>query len=85
MGRSRRSFTKEFKAEAVRLLVGGGASVAQVARDLGIRETMLGQGRQELDQSTVGPFPGYGQGKSEEDALRRLRRENERLRMERDI
>lgn len=40
MGRLRRSFTKEFKVEAVRLLAEGGSSVAQVARDLGIRDTL---------------------------------------------
>jgi len=40
MGGSRRSFTKEFKMEAVRLLTEGRYSMAQVARDLGIWDTM---------------------------------------------
>ncbi len=43
MERSRRSFTKEFKVEAVRLLTERGRSLAQVARDLGIRDTVLGR------------------------------------------
>lgn len=85
MGRLRRSFTKEFKVEAVRLLTEGPGSVAQVARDLGIRDTMLGRWKQEFAQSPGGAFPGHGQGKPEAEELRRLRRENERLRMERDI
>ena len=85
MGRSRRSFTKEFKVEAVRLLTEGKCSVAQVARDLGIRDTMLGRWKQEIAQNPAGAFPGKGQGKPEEEELRRLRRDNERLRMERDI
>lgn len=85
MGRPRRSFTKEFKVEAVRLLTKEGGSVAQVARDLGIRDTMLGRWKQELAQSPAFAFPGKGQGKPEEEELRRLRRDNERLRMERDI
>lgn len=86
MGRPRRSFTKEVKVEAVRLLTEGqGSSVAQVARDLGIRDTMLGRWKQELALSPESAFPGKGQGQPEEVELRQLRRENERLRMERDI
>ena len=85
MGRSRRSFTKEFKREAVRLLTESRCSVAQVARDLGIRDTMLGRWKQELALSPEGAFPGKGQGNPEQEELRRLRRDNERLRMERDI
>lgn len=84
-GRLRRSFTKEFKVEAVRLLTEGGYSVAQVARDLGIRDTLLGRWKQELAQSPAGAFPGNGQGRADEEELRQLRRENARLRMERDI
>lgn len=85
MGRSRRSFTKQFKVEAVRLLTEGGSSLAQVARDLGIRDTVLGRWKQELVESPTGAFPGHGQGSPEAEELRRLRRENARLRMERDI
>ncbi len=85
MGRSRRSFTKEFKVEAVRLLTEGGRSLAQVARDLGIRDTVLGRWKQELVESPEGAFPGHGPGSPEAEELRRLRRENARLQMERDI
>ena len=85
MGRTRRSFSKEFKVEAVRLLMANGCSVAQVARDLSIRDTMLGRWKQELAKSPKTAFPGQGHGTPEEEELRRLRRENERLRMERDI
>ncbi len=85
MGRSRRSFTKEFKVEAVRLLTEGGRSLAQVARELGIRDTVLGRWKQELVESPEGAFPGHGQGNPAAEELRQLRRENARLRMERDI
>ena len=85
MGRPRRSFMKEFKVEAVRLLTEGGCSVAQLARDLGIRATVLGRWNPELAQSPEAAFPGIGQRKPEEEELRRLRRDNELLRMERDI
>ena len=85
MGRTRRSFTKEFKVEAVRLITEGGQSISKVARDLGIRDTMLGRWKKDWEQDWEVAFPGKGHLKPEEAELRRLRRENERLRMERDI
>lgn len=85
MGRTRRSFSKEFKMEAVRLITEGGSSVAQVARDLGIRDTIVGWWKKELAQGREVAFPGKGYGKPADEEVRRLRRENERLRMERDI
>ena len=42
MGSSRRKFTQEYKAEAVRLVLDSGRSVADVAKSLGINETTLG-------------------------------------------
>lgn len=85
MGRKRRSFSKEFKIEAVRLITESGQSISQVGRDLGIRDTLLGRWKKEFEQDQVAAFPGKGHLKPEEEELRRLRRENERLRMERDI
>ena len=41
-GRTRRRFTREFKADAVALVLDGGRSIVSVARDLGIGETNLG-------------------------------------------
>lgn len=85
MGRIRRSFTKEFKRDAVRLITDGKQSIAQVARDLGIRDTILGRWKKEAEQHQDTAFPGKGHLSPEEAELRQLRRENERLRMERDI
>ncbi len=85
MGRTRRSFSKEFKIEAVRLITEGGASVSQVARDLGIRDTIVGRWKKDLVEGREAAFPGKGHVKPEDAEVRRLRRENERLRMERDI
>jgi len=85
MGRTRRSFSKEFKLEAVRLMTEGGQSISQVARDLGIRDTILGRWKKDWEQDRDAAFPGKGQVKPEAAELRHLRRENERLRMERDI
>ena len=86
MGNKRRSFSKEFKLEAVRLIIDEGRSISQVARDLEIRDTILGRWKQEYEKDQLNAFPGKGQLKSsEDDELRRLRHENKRLRMERDI
>jgi len=49
MGRKRRNFTKEFKLKAVRLITKGGQSISQVARALGIRDTMLGRWRKNCE------------------------------------
>jgi transposase len=42
MGSTRRSFTEEYKAEAVRFVLEGGRSVAEVSRNIGCHETTLG-------------------------------------------
>ncbi|MFH1058293.1 MAG: transposase [Pseudomonadota bacterium] len=85
MGNHRRSFSREFKLEAVRLVTAGGLSVAQAARDLGVQESVLGRWRKQLAEDPVEAFPGKGRLKSQDEELRRLRRENEILRQERDI
>jgi len=85
MGACRRSFSREFKLEAVRLMTEGGLSVAQASRDLGIRESVLGRWKKQFVEDPVEAFPGKGHLKSQDEELRRLRRENEILRQERDI
>ena len=43
MGSTRRSFTDEYKAEAVAFVVEGGRPVAEVARNIGVHEMTLGK------------------------------------------
>jgi transposase len=82
--RKRRSFTREFKAEAVRLCRVGDRSITQVAKDLDLTETALREwvGRADID---AGDGPPGAMTTQERDELARLRRENRRLMMERDI
>ena len=82
--RARRTFTAEFKAEAVRLCRVGDRSIAQVASDLDLTETAL---REWVKRAAVDAGKGPpGALTSEERAeLTRLRRENKRLQMEREI
>ena len=85
MSDSRRSYSREFKLEAVRLVTEGGLSLAQASRDLGVRDSLLSRWRKELGADPEEAFPGKGHQKSQDEELRRLRRENEILRQERDI
>ena len=84
MGKKRRSFSKEFKLEAVKLVKTGGLSVSAAAQDLGICETSL---RRWVYQYEVdhGGGPEGAMTSQEKEELRRLRRDNRRLRMEREI
>jgi transposase len=86
MSRTRRTFTREFKVEAVRMVTEGGHRLAQVARDLELDPKLLRRWREALGQEEAAKaFPGKGHQKPEEEELRRLRRDNERLRQEREI
>lgn len=84
MGQKRRSYTKEFKAEAVALVLEKGLSQSQVARDLNLAPSTLGKwvktassGSTRSGTSSLAP--------AEREELTRLRRENRILREERII
>jgi transposase len=79
----RKQYTKEFKHEAVRLVTEQGLSIAQAARDLGLNDNVLARWKKELTQQGEQAFPGTG--RTQEDELAKLRRENEILRREREI
>ena len=80
--RGRRSFTKEFKADAVAMVLDEGRTVADVARALSIGATSLGNW---VRQARVDRGEREGLTTSEKAELAELRRENARLRMERDL
>ena len=79
--KKRRTYTPEFRAEAVALVVEGGVSQSQVARDLGISQSLLSKW---VQKAKVAALPGALTA-AEREELRRLRRENNILRQERDI
>ena len=85
MAKKRRTYTPEFKTEAVKLVTEQGYSVAEAARSLGIHETLLRSWKQALQAQGDQAFPGQGNPPAVEEELRRLRAENQRLRAERDI
>ena len=85
MAKQRRTYTREFKVEAVRRITEQGRSLAEVARDLGLGESLLRSWEQALAAEGEQAFPGNGKLPPLEEELRRLRAENQRLRMERAI
>ena len=81
----RQRFTKEFKLEAVRLWKSSGRPAAAVARELGLRRNHVYKWQMVLETHREPAFPGKGARAHSTDELTRLRRENARLREERDI
>lgn len=82
----KRKYDKEFKLNAVSLVVDQGLSINKVRQDLGIGLSTLQRWVRELkSRGKKRAFPGSGHGHPEEERLRKLERENEVLRRERDI
>jgi len=80
--RSRRSFTDEFKGDAVALVIDEGRKVVDVADSLGIGEGTLGNW---VRQARIDRGERAGLTTSERTEITELRKENARLRMERDL
>jgi transposase len=90
-GRQRRSFTDDYKRQAVDLVASSGRSIGSVAKELGLRDSVL---RRWVEQRGAGLEPTAARRPTTQATLpsadhaaeiARLQRENERLRMERDI
>ena len=81
--RSRRRFTAEFKAEAVRRLLEGGRGLSEVATELGLSPGQLGAWRNE--RLAAGSAEALARRKAEQAETQRLRRENKRLEEEVEI
>lgn len=81
----RQRFTKEFKLDAIQLWESSGRAAAAVARELGLRRNQLYKWQTELETHGEAAFPGKGGRSQGADELTQLRRENARLREERDI
>lgn len=79
--RVRRKYSREFKEEAVNLVVEQGYSVTEAGRNLGVNPCVLGRWKRELEDHGRAP----DNPKALKDELKCLRKENKRLRMEREI
>lgn len=85
MAGQRKVHTAEFKLQAVKMITDQKLSVAEVARRLGVSESLLHTWKKAFLQRGDDAFPGHGRLTPAEDEFRRLRAENTRLRAERDL
>lgn len=85
MQHKRRRYSAEFKQEALTLYEQSDRTLAEIEQELGISGGLLKRWRQRALADGEAAFPGNGRLKPEDEELRRLRRENEVLRQERDI
>ena len=85
MTETRRSYSKEFELEAVRMLETSGKSLQQIEADLGIGQGCLCRWRQQFAEEGENAFPGHGRLAPDQERIRQLERENEILRQQRDI
>lgn len=85
MSEKRKTYDKEFKLSAVKMITEGGMSVSRVSKDLGVNENSLHNWKRAYLEDQQNAFPGKGRMKPEEEELRKLKRELHITKMERDI
>ena len=82
---ARRVYSREFKIEAVHLLETSGKNACQLERELGIGAGCMSRWKREFAEEGEHAFPGHGRLMPDQERIRRLERENQILRQERDI
>jgi len=82
---SRRSFSKEFKVNAVKMILEEGKKTTEVARQLGISDQLLYKWKRHYLDDHEEAFPGNGILKSKDEYIRQLEKDVKRLKDERDI
>ena len=82
----RKQYTKEFKLDAISLVVDQGLTIAEAARSMEIRANMLGPWIKENEADNNGQaFRGNGKLTPDQEEIRRLKIENKQLKLERQI
>ena len=85
MGKRNRHFTREFKLDAVQIVTEKGIPVGKAARDLDIHPNLLHLWRRKYLAEGEKAFTGKGRVKPENAEIRRLRKELEKVKEQRDI
>jgi transposase len=85
MTKKRRTYSREFKLDAVRLAETSDESMAQIERNLGISDGCLRKWRSRLAANGESAFPGHGNLPPDQERVRQLERQLEIARQERDI
>ena len=83
--KTRRTFTKEFKIQTVKLVLDGQRSLKAVARELGISPAMLRNWRRQYLQDNENAFPGKGYLPEKDQEIRELKKRIVDLEEERAI
>jgi len=83
--KKRKSYNREFKVEAVGLITEKGYSIAEASRNLGIDYSVLRRWKNQLEDDLKNAFPGKGRLRAPDEEFRRLKRDFERVKEERDI
>ena len=83
--KKRKTYDRQFKTDAVNLVVNGGRTVEEAARELGISSNSLHRWKRILTTNGTEAFPGKGKLGPQEEELRRLRRELAEAKEDRDI
>lgn len=85
MKKQRKTHSREFKQEAVALVVEHGYSFAAAGRSLGVGSALIGRWKRQLEDDASAAFPGKGKRTAEQQRIHELETENRRLRMEKEI
>ena len=80
-----RSYDRQFKEEAVRLVIEGKRPVVEVAHGLGIHENLLRTWKRKYKEDPSGSFSGKGRLRPQDEEFRKLQKDNANLREEREI
>ena len=85
MIQKRKQYPKQFKVDAVKLVTEQGYKVSEAAWNLGIHHSSLRRWKKQFETNGNQAFPGKGDLSLEKEELYRLRKENKRFRIEREI
>jgi len=85
MTSKRRKYTREFKLDAVRMVIEQNRPQREVADNLGINPGLLQRWKKQFEVDGSVAFPGHGKLKPDDEEIRRLRKELSDIRQERDI
>lgn len=83
--KTRKTYTKEFKLDAISLVTEQNYKISEAAKSLDISANMLGRWIKEQENEGGQAFRGNGNLTPEQQEIRQLREENKRLKMEKEI
>lgn len=82
---TRKKYTKEFKLDAIALVLEQNYSQAEASRNLGINPNLLGRWIKEAENDDGLAFRGNGKLTADQEEIRNLKAQVKRLEMEREI